>query len=143
MVTVFFTSPMLIVNEALRKGSKFSQDHFIHSVLLWLMKEKRRFTRKNLGAAFLHHTHTSACHDGQKITSQLTHANILRAQHPPYWRGLTPCNFWLFGFLKESMKGVELRVRGVMTFWTAYIHGAPAEHETVSRIALIRRTDVI
>jgi hypothetical protein len=38
-------------------------------------------------------------------------ADIARAAHPPYSPGLSPCDFWLFGFLKESMKGMELSIK--------------------------------
>jgi hypothetical protein len=51
---------------------------------------------------------TSACHNGQKITGQLTNANITRATHSSYSPDLSPCGFWLFAFLKESMKSMEL-----------------------------------
>jgi hypothetical protein len=44
---------MVTVNEAFPKGRKFNQDYFISSIPPWLMKEKRRFTGKNPGAAFL------------------------------------------------------------------------------------------
>jgi hypothetical protein len=50
----------------------------------------------------------SACHSGHKIIYKLTAADIARAQHPPYSPDLSPCDFRLFGFLKESVDGMEL-----------------------------------
>jgi hypothetical protein len=50
----------------------------------------------------------SACHNGRKITDKLTAADIARAAHPPFSPDLSRCDFWLFGFLKESMKEMEL-----------------------------------
>jgi hypothetical protein len=45
MITVFFISAMLLVNKALSKeGNSIKLFHV--SVLPWLKKEKRRFTRK-------------------------------------------------------------------------------------------------
>jgi hypothetical protein len=81
------------------------------------MKEKRRFTRKNPSAAFLLHMETYTGHNGQEMIDQLTNADITRAAPDP-----RPCNFWLFGFLKESMKGMDLTtedhiVEAVTTIW--------------------------
>jgi hypothetical protein len=47
----------------------------------------------------------SACRNGHKIKDKLAAADIPRALHPPYSPDLSPCGFWFFGFLKESMKG--------------------------------------
>jgi hypothetical protein len=64
----------------------------------------------------------SARHNGQKITGQLTSANIIRFPHPPHSPDLSPCDFWLSGFLKESMKGMEFTtedhiIEAITTIW--------------------------
>jgi hypothetical protein len=40
MITIVFTSTLLIANKTLPTGRKFNQDYFISSVLPWAMKEK-------------------------------------------------------------------------------------------------------
>jgi hypothetical protein len=64
----------------------------------------------------------SACHDGHKIIYKLIAADIARAPHPIYSPDLSPCNFWLFRFLKESMEGMELSTEdqiaeAITTIW--------------------------
>jgi hypothetical protein len=64
----------------------------------------------------------SACHDSHKIISKLIAVDITRAPHPPYSPGLSPCDFWLFGFLKEPMQGMGLStedqiVEAITTIW--------------------------
>jgi transposase len=44
------------------------------------------------------------CHNGAKITEQLEKRHIPRDPHPPYSPDLDPCDFWLFGILKQKMK---------------------------------------
>jgi hypothetical protein len=66
------------------------------------------FIEKERGLPFLIHMDNSACHNGQKITDKLAAADIARAPHPPYRPDLSPCDLWLFGFLKKSMTGMEL-----------------------------------
>jgi hypothetical protein len=50
----------------------------------------------------------SACDNGHMITEKLTAADIARVSHLPYSTDLSPCDFWLFGFLKGSKKDMEL-----------------------------------
>jgi hypothetical protein len=64
----------------------------------------------------------SACHNSHKITDKLTAADIARVLHPLYSPDLSPCDFWLFRFLKKSMKGMELStkdqsVETITTIW--------------------------
>jgi hypothetical protein len=44
------------------------------------------------------------CYSGAKITEKLEKRHIARAPHPPYSPDLSPCDFWLFGILKQNMK---------------------------------------
>jgi hypothetical protein len=76
MVTVFFTSTVLVINNALLKGRKSNQDDFVSSTLPWLMKEQQRFTRKK---CCLPASHGKFCMSpSQNITAQLTRANTIR-----------------------------------------------------------------
>jgi hypothetical protein len=50
----------------------------------------------------------SMCHNARKISLELEHNKIERAPHPAYSPDISPCDFWLFGFLKESLKEQEL-----------------------------------
>jgi hypothetical protein len=64
----------------------------------------------------------SACQNGYKITDKLTAADIARSLHPSYSPDLSVCDFWLFGFLKESMKGMRLSIEdqiieAITTIW--------------------------
>jgi hypothetical protein len=47
---------------------------------------------------------SSKCHNGAKITEKLEKRHIARVSHPPYSPELSPCDFWLFGILKQKMK---------------------------------------
>jgi hypothetical protein len=38
----------------------------------------------------------------------LEHNKTERAPHPAYSPDISPCDFWLFGFLKEKLKEQEL-----------------------------------
>jgi hypothetical protein len=71
---------------------------YISTVLQSLLKEKRSFMRRNAGNPFLIHMHNSGCDNGRKMTGQLA----------AYSPDLSPCDFCLFGFQKQSKKGMDL-----------------------------------
>jgi hypothetical protein len=41
-------------------------------------------------------------------TAEFDCRRLGRAEHPPYWLHLRPCDFWLFGFQEEKLKGRHL-----------------------------------
>jgi transposase len=104
LVTIFLVPTRLLVLNFLPKGTKFNQDYFIDTVLPSLYSEKRRFARRKGLPSFSVHMDNSMCHKGPKITEKLEKRHIARAPHPPYSPDLSPCDFWLFGVLKQKMK---------------------------------------
>jgi hypothetical protein len=52
--------------------------------------------------------YNSTCRNSGKISLELEHNKIKKAPHPAYSPDISPCNIWLFGFLKEKLKEQEL-----------------------------------
>jgi histone-lysine N-methyltransferase SETMAR len=46
----------------------------------------------------------SICHNGKMITQEISDAKFERLPHPAYSPDLSPCDFWLFGMLKQKVK---------------------------------------
>jgi hypothetical protein len=44
------------------------------------------------------------CNNGCKVTDELENLNLVRVAHPPDSRDLSPCDFWLFGMLKQKIQ---------------------------------------
>jgi hypothetical protein len=64
----------------------------------------------------------SMCHNGRKISLELEHNKIERAPHPVYSPDISPCDFWMFGFLKEKLQEEELStsdeiIEVIATIW--------------------------
>jgi hypothetical protein len=108
MLTVFFTSHRLIVLEALPKGTTCIQHYVVSDILPDMDGEKLRYRRNNPGQAFFLHTDISKDRNAEKITGELQKKHITRAPHPSYSPDLSPCNFWLFGMVKQKIKDREL-----------------------------------
>jgi hypothetical protein len=81
----------------------------IDAIFPGLSNEKRRISRKDGFPAFSPHTDNSMSHDGNKISEKLAKRSIERVPHPPYFPDISPCNFWLFGMLKQKMKDREFQ----------------------------------
>jgi hypothetical protein len=61
----------------------------------------------------------SRCHNGKKITAEIQHQRFARAPHPLYSPDLSPCDFWIFGLMKHSLKDREIRaVQGLISALT-------------------------
>jgi transposase len=54
--------------------------------------------------SFSVHMDNSMCYNDSNITKKLEKRHIARAPHPPYSPDLNPCDFWLFGILKQKRK---------------------------------------
>jgi hypothetical protein len=97
MMIIFFTSTMLILYEVLIKERKFNQVYLL-GVPPWLTKKRHRKIPVPPSCPM----DDSACHNSQNPTGQLASSHVMRALHPPYSPNLSPCDFWLFGFLKNQ-----------------------------------------
>jgi hypothetical protein len=102
--TIFFTSTRLLALNFLPNGTKFNQDYFSDTVLPNLYSEKRRIARCKGLPSFSVDMGNSMCHNAAKVTGKLEKRHIARAPHPPSSPDLRPCDFWLFGILKQKMK---------------------------------------
>jgi hypothetical protein len=66
--------------------------------------EKLRFQRNRPGVTFSWHMDNSRCHNGIMATPEFDRRRLGRAERPSYSSDLSPCDFWLFGFLEEKLK---------------------------------------
>jgi hypothetical protein len=107
MLTVFFTSRRLIVLEALLKDTTYAQHCFISDILPDLDSEELRYRHKNPGQEFFLHIDNPKCHNAKTITGKLQKKHMIRAPQPSYSPDLSPCDFWLFGMVKQNIKDRE------------------------------------
>jgi hypothetical protein len=85
-------------------------------------KEKLRFRRHPPGVTFSVHMDNSRCHNGRMAAAEFDCRRLGRAEHPPYAPDLIPCDFWLFGFLKEKfndrqLRGVQFLHQAITDLW--------------------------
>jgi hypothetical protein len=50
------------------------------------------------------HGDNSICHNDCKVTDELDNLKLDHVHHPLYSQDLSPCEFWIFGILKKTIK---------------------------------------
>lgn len=106
MITVLWSVAGFRVIEALPTGRSFNKDYFESTILASLEQEyaRTRPVRKTNGI-FIHLDNARP----HLVAAKLQEMGIERLQHPPYSPDLAPSDFYLFGYLKNSLEGTEAR----------------------------------
>jgi hypothetical protein len=104
MLTIFFSGAKLISLQALLPGTNFTQEYFVNNVLLDIVDERTRIFKRIRRHEFFVHMDNSMCHNGRMVTEELGRLKLDRVPHLPYSPDLSPCDFWLFGILKDKIK---------------------------------------
>jgi hypothetical protein len=60
--------------------------------------------RRDQAGQFFAHRGNSICHNGRKITEEISDARLKSLPDPAYSPDLSPCDCWLFGVLKAKVK---------------------------------------
>jgi hypothetical protein len=107
MIPVFSTAKKLTVFDVLPRGSTFNQLYFINNIFPDLTTANLNFRRQKTGSTFWVHMDNSMRHKGSKVTSKIKKNHILRTPHPLYSPDISPCDFWLFGMLKQIARDRE------------------------------------
>jgi hypothetical protein len=81
-----------------------------------------RIWRRNRAGQFFAQIQNSICHNAGKITEEISDAKLESLANPVYSPDLSPCDFWLFGMLKQKMKDrafqtVEEMLEAVTLIW--------------------------
>jgi hypothetical protein len=85
-------------------GARFTQKYFINTILPDIVHEKEQIFQRIHRSDSFAHTDNSMCHNGRNVTDELEVLRLDRVPHPPHSSDLSPCNFWLFGMLKQNIK---------------------------------------
>jgi hypothetical protein len=94
----------LITVDTVPSGVRFTQEYFINNILLDIVEVREIIFYRIRRGAFFVHLDSSICHNGRKVTDELTNLKLDRVPHPPHSPELNPCDFWLFGILKQKTK---------------------------------------
>jgi histone-lysine N-methyltransferase SETMAR len=104
LVTLAWNAHGFHLIKALPKGMKFNSTYYIHEILTPLLDwYNTQFgqTHQNL----VIHADNARPHIAKVVLDFCEENGITLAPHPPYSPDLAPSDFYLFGFLKDKLKG--------------------------------------
>ena len=104
MITFFWNPNGFLVVEALDDNMVFNADYFRDEILEQI-NFKSSGDRETLGRSLILHYDNARPHISKKVTEYLDQNDIIRAPQPPYSPDIAPSDFFLFGYMKEKLKG--------------------------------------
>ena len=104
MVTIFWNPTGFLIVEALDDDMVFNSDYFRDEILEQI-KDRTSDDREILGGNLILHFDNARPHISKKVMEYLDQNEIKRAPQPPYSPDIAPSDFFLFGYMKEKLKG--------------------------------------
>jgi histone-lysine N-methyltransferase SETMAR len=115
MVTIFFNGRGGWTIDLLPKGTKMNSSYFVDNVLQGAIRYAAATRRPGDPAVKLHFDN-APIHNTKRAMDCLKDWKMVRIEHPPYSPDLAPCDFFLFGYLKEKLKGMTFESERELVF---------------------------
>jgi len=94
-----------IVVKVLPQDHKFDSDFMTNIIIPEIVTQMHEF-RPKMGPKDVYlHMDNAPCHNAKVTTTKIESFEMRRIPHPPYSPDISPCDFWLFGKLKNFFKG--------------------------------------
>ena len=106
MITIFWSPNGFHVVEALDDNMVFNADYFRDEILEQI-NLKSSNDRETLGKKLVLHYDNAGPHTSKKVKKYLDQNKIIRTPQPPYSPDIAPSDFYLFGYVKERLKGCK------------------------------------
>ena len=105
MFSIFFSMRGFIVVKVLPQDHKFDSDFMTNIIIPEIVTQMHEF-RPKMGPKDIYlHMDNAPCHNAKVTTTKIESFEMRRIPHPPYSPDISPCDFWLFGKLKNFLKG--------------------------------------
>ena len=109
LTIVWETGGVAVVNACdggLRINSSNFCENTIAATIRWC-KHKRKVGGVE---SFLFHMDNAPCHNSTATKEYLEENKVIRMEHPPYSPDLAPCDFYMFGIIKNHFANIVLTV---------------------------------
>ena len=98
-----FTKNNLLLVDLLPQGQSFNSDIFILNMLTpTLMEFMKNYKRAHMKL----HVDNCRVHNSKKTKNWLEENVVIKVPHLPYSHDLAPCDYFLFGYIKEKLIGL-------------------------------------
>ena len=105
MLTVFFGYRGIVLIKILPNGKRFNSQYMVEEILPSLEQKVLKFRPKSGLKGIKLNLDNARAHNSKLTMQKISNYNIMRIPHPVYSPDIAPCDFLLFGKLKEYLKG--------------------------------------
>jgi hypothetical protein len=105
MFTVIFSGSGLITFNDLPKGQNLNSQYLSGVIFGEIRDGLLSITQKNGLEEMMIHMDNCKVHHSKKTTALLQELQVTRLPHPPYFPDISPCDFWVFGWSNNQMRG--------------------------------------
>ena len=109
MVTMFFNGNSLLCCDILPKGHKYNQRYFIDHIIPEIQLNTDEIEDEPDLENMMIHMDNCRVHKGKLVTKKLKDLKVKSVPHPPYSPDISPCDFWLFGRMKQYLADKEIK----------------------------------
>jgi histone-lysine N-methyltransferase SETMAR len=102
MATMFFNGTRLHMIDILPQNQKMDAGYFSEYIIPSLVSICYPTGRSCRQRKCLVHFDNAPIHNSKAVTDKLDEQNLKRIPHPPYSPDLSPCDFFLFGYLNDK-----------------------------------------
>ena len=101
MIPVVWNPHGFVVIDSLPKGEKFTSRYYISNILSQLIPIANESRKRKI----VIHADNARPHSAKTVKYFVDLNNMKVAPHPPYSPDIAPSDFYLFGYMKDQMKG--------------------------------------
>ena len=102
MFTIFFNGDGIQLIDMKPKGIRINADYFLNNIIKTLeLTDIVTEATRNDENVFIHYDN-APCHNACAVKTYLPQSRFTRVDHPPFSPDIAPCDFALFGSIKES-----------------------------------------
>jgi transposase len=105
MVSAYFSHCRFVSVEFLPKRQKYNSQYFIETVLPSIEKKPAECPPKLRTTAAHLHADNAKLHTSKMSIEKIEELGFILVPQPPYSPDLAPCDFFLFGYLKQHLEG--------------------------------------
>ena len=108
MIFASFNCNGLVYLDALPTNTKFNSTYMCNHILEGLNKASHETVEKITKHSKILHIDNARPHNSKMTNEKIKQLGWKRLAHPPYSPDISPCDFFLFGYLKEELRSMKL-----------------------------------
>ena len=108
LIFVSFTMRGLLSVYVVPNNNKINSEIFSNDILDDMIEELYKTRPSKFIRDFILHFDNASTHTSKKTKEKIKTMKLRILEHPSYSPDLAPCDFFLFGYLKETLRGIEI-----------------------------------